>query len=79
MQRACTVVVGAFLLAAGTFSPGANAAKIAPQNTEELLGQPIADFTLRDYRGLQHSLSDYVDSEVVVVLFLGTDCPMVKL
>ena len=27
------------------------------------VGKPIADFTLRDYRGLEHSLSDYQKRE----------------
>ncbi len=79
MQRACTIAAGVFLLAAWTSSTGALASENTPEKTAELLGQSIADFTLRDYRGHEHSLSDYADSEVIVILFLGTDCPMVKL
>lgn len=43
------------------------------------LGQKISDFTLRDYRGMERSLSDYDDHEAVVVVFVGTDCPLAKL
>jgi peroxiredoxin len=43
------------------------------------IGRQIADFTLRDYRGKEVSLADYSGSKLVVVAFLGTDCPLVKL
>ena len=34
------------------------------------------DFTLYDYEGIQHSLSDYTDSTVIVILFIATQCPV---
>lgn len=40
---------------------------------------PVGDFALQDYRGKSHRLSDYEDSKVVVLAFLGTECPLVKL
>jgi len=43
------------------------------------LGKRIADFTLQDYRGKSHSLSDFRNSKVIVVAFLGTECPLAKL
>lgn len=43
------------------------------------IGKQIADFTLRDYRGKEVSLKDFADDQLVVVAFLGTDCPLVKL
>jgi len=43
------------------------------------IGRQITDFTLRDHLGASHQLSDYEDSKLVVVAFLGTDCPLVKL
>jgi peroxiredoxin len=43
------------------------------------VGQPIADFTLKDYYGKTHSLSDYADKKAVVIYFTGTECPLVKL
>ncbi len=39
----------------------------------------VKNFTLRDYRGKQHSLGDYSKSKLVVLAVLGTDCPLVKL
>ncbi len=39
----------------------------------------VQDFTLQDYRGKTHRLSDYAKSDVVVIAFLGTECPLVKL
>lgn len=41
--------------------------------------RPVADFTLRDYRGKEHKLSDYVDANAVVLAFVGCDCPLAKL
>ena len=43
------------------------------------VGQAIGDFTLEDFRGKSHSLDDYADAKVVVVAFLGTECPLARL
>ena len=40
---------------------------------------PVADFTLRDYRGHEWSLTELADRRLVVVAFLGTECPLAKL
>ncbi len=42
------------------------------------IGMQIEDFTLRDHRGKEHSLIDYQGHPVVVV-FIGSDCPLAKL
>ena len=55
------------------------AAVTAVQAEEASVGQHVSDFTLRDYHGKEVSLGDFADSKLVVVAFLGTDCPMVKL
>src|SRR5262249_10132764 len=39
---------------------------------------PVEDFTLRDHRGAERRLSDWQDSRLVVIAFLGVDCPLVK-
>ena len=39
----------------------------------------IEDFTLRDYRGAERRLSDWKDRRLLVVAFLGADCPLAKL
>ena len=43
------------------------------------IGRQINDFTLRDFRGAEHSLSDFASAKIVVVAFLGTECPLAKL
>lgn len=44
-----------------------------------IVGRKIADFTLSDYRGKRWSLAEFKDAKVVVVAFLGTECPIVRL
>jgi peroxiredoxin len=39
----------------------------------------IDDFTLQDHLGARHSLSEWRDKRAVVVVFLGTECPLAKL
>ncbi len=41
--------------------------------------KPIQGFQLPDFRGKDHSLSDFAESEAVVVAFWGTECPLAKL
>jgi len=43
------------------------------------IGKTVAEFTLKDYHGKPHSLSDFRKSKLLVVAFLGTDCPLAKL
>ena len=41
--------------------------------------QPIDDFALGDFRGKEHRLSSFADARLVVVAFLGAECPLAKL
>jgi peroxiredoxin len=43
------------------------------------LGTRIDDFTLKNQFGKEYALSDLKDQDVVVVAFLGTECPLAKL
>jgi len=43
------------------------------------VGAPVEDFTLRDHRGAERRLSDWREQRLVVVAFLGVDCPLAKL
>ncbi len=43
------------------------------------IGKKIDEFSLHDFRGKVHSLSDYKDSKAVVVAFIGIECPLAKL
>jgi peroxiredoxin len=53
-------------------------AGLAVGATPEPLGKQISDFTLRDFRGKERSLSEYAGRPVAVV-FIGSDCPIAKL
>src|SRR5262245_57647950 len=39
----------------------------------------ITGFTLRDYRGASQSLDELADKKLVVLAFLGTECPLARL
>ncbi|HJT30515.1 MAG TPA: M56 family metallopeptidase [Pirellulales bacterium] len=54
------------------------AAEKSPTSAAEQLGRRIADFRLKDFLGAEHSLNDVADREVVVVVFLGAECPLAK-
>ncbi|MGE3806306.1 MAG: redoxin domain-containing protein [Gemmataceae bacterium] len=43
------------------------------------LGRKVDNFTLKDYRGAVHTLDQYKDQKLIVLAFLGTECPLVKL
>jgi peroxiredoxin len=43
------------------------------------VGDKVADFRLPDHLGKEHALGDLADREIVVVAFLGTECPLAKL
>src|SRR5262245_7635220 len=43
---------------------------------KDRVGYPVADFTLADTAGKNHSLKEYRDRKAVVVVFLGTQCPI---
>jgi len=43
------------------------------------IGKTVQDFSLKDYRGKAHSLHDFRESKLLVVAFLGTECPLAKL
>src|SRR3954466_7237628 len=46
---------------------------------EALTVGQIADFRLPDSVGKEHALADLADHDLVVVAFLGTECPLAKL
>jgi len=39
-------------------------------------GEKFKGFTLTDYEGNQHSLSDYTESKAIVIMFIATQCPV---
>lgn len=54
------------------------ATSAAAEAPADSLGQKIANFELRDYRGKVHTLADYADKQAVIVVFLGCECPLAK-
>ncbi len=46
---------------------------------ESPIGRQIGDFTLQDYLGAKHTLSEWEDKPALVVVFLGTECPLARL
>ena len=73
MVRLVSVSVTAFLVVS-------SAVTVAADNSEaERIGKPVANFTLQDFRGKQHSLDGHKESKLVVIAFLGTECPLAKL
>jgi peroxiredoxin len=67
---ALALVAPAFLLLPSSVS-------IAAENSP--IGKKIDAFTARDYDGKAYSLADFADSKLVVVAFMGTECPLAKL
>jgi peroxiredoxin len=67
LLASCVVLFAAYPLAAGE--------AVEPDR----VGRQIEGFELRDFYGKSHQLSDYAKAKAVVVAFLGTDCPLVKL
>jgi peroxiredoxin len=47
--------------------------------TKSFLGQKIDNFTLKDYRGQSHSLDTAGQNKIVVLAFLGVECPLARL
>jgi peroxiredoxin/mono/diheme cytochrome c family protein len=54
------------------------AASLSLRAAEPALGRKVDAFELQDYRGTKHALSDYRDRKLVVLAFLGTECPLAK-
>ncbi len=52
---------------------------IAKEGNSTPVGNQVDEFSLQDFRGKSHSLSELKDSKVVVVAFLGVECPLSKL
>src|SRR5713226_9421202 len=65
----CSVVTSVIFvfLASGSLLAG---------ETANSIGKKIPDFKLPDHRGRQVSLSDFQDKKAVVVVFIGTECPI---
>jgi peroxiredoxin len=54
------------------------AVRAAEVSSNSVLGRKAESFTLNDFYGKSCSLGDYKDKKVVVLAFIGTECPVAK-
>lgn len=47
-----------------------------PRDASRVVGEQLADFTLRDLDGRALHLADFRDKKVLVLVYLGIDCPV---
>ncbi len=57
---------------------GLVSAPSAAETVDRRIGQRVENFSLPDFHGQSHALDDYRD-RIVVLAFLGTECPLAKL
>ncbi len=62
------------LLAGGSMAVGKDV-----EAAKDLIGRKAPEFSLRDQYGKPHTLADLADRKVVVLAFLGNECPLAKL
>lgn len=74
MRKLCTLLL---LVSLGTIL-FTDRALVAAEAVSPI-GRQVASFDLKDFRGKDYSLEDFNDSKVLVVVFLGTECPLAKL
>ena len=58
---------------------GLNVGAMTSLGAETPVGKKIENFSLPDQRGSEHSLDEFKKSSVVVIAFIGTECPLAKL
>ena len=71
-------VFGIIVIAAVAGATYASAAE-APAGDLIRIGRRIQDFSLKNHFGKEHALHDFADRDVVVVAFIGTECPLAQL
>jgi peroxiredoxin len=62
----------------GCLSVGALARGGDVSRTSAVLGHKADNFTLNDFYGKSHSLADFKDKKAIVLVFLGTECPLAR-
>jgi peroxiredoxin len=62
----------------GCLSVGALARGGDVSRTSAVLGHKTENFTLNDFYGKSYSLADFKDKKLVVLAFLGTECPLAR-
>jgi peroxiredoxin len=51
----------------------------SPADKSSPIGKKVEAFKLRDYRGAERSLNDFAERKLIVVAFVGAECPLAKL
>jgi peroxiredoxin len=52
------------------------AADAEPLRKDSVIGRRIPEFALRDSAGKQMAMADFADAKLLVVVFVGTECPI---
>jgi peroxiredoxin len=77
------MAAGMLLLAAAvpSFTLGDEVAATLSKDvgTAAPLGKKVQDFELRDFGGKPHRLADLTEKQAVVIVYLGTECPLAKM
>ncbi len=76
MPHRFIVLIASVLVLVSAIAP---AAEKGDSPAHSAIGKKIDNFTLQDFRGRKYSLDEFKDIKFVVVAFLGTECPLVKL
>ncbi|MEQ9408174.1 MAG: redoxin domain-containing protein [Fuerstiella sp.] len=73
------VMLAVLCLGPAVADEGSSAAASGARATTPSSDMTVREFALQDYRGREHHLSEYGEAKVVVLAFLGTECPLVRL
>ncbi len=80
MRRAPLALLALLLLAAPLVAIHfVMAATTAEPSSKSPIGKQITAFELHDYLGAVHRLDQWSDKKAIVVIFLGTECPIARL
>jgi peroxiredoxin/mono/diheme cytochrome c family protein len=74
-----TAGVVLILCALGTLCAVVTSAASTRPEASSPIGKQVDDFALQDFRSKSYSLADSKDAKVVVLAFLGVECPLSKL
>jgi peroxiredoxin len=74
MRSLCLPTMLIACLTLTSVNPAARGAE-APEPASSI-GKRLEPFALRDFRGKKHALADFDNQPILVVAFLGTECPL---
>jgi peroxiredoxin len=77
MRHAC-ILAAVFASGLVTGLPNSGCLAAAPEQPRRI-GHTIQEFALKDLQGVSHSLAELHDSPLIVVAFMGVECPLARL